>query len=107
MPKSKPARPLSKQLIERLNRTYKFHARSANGFNSTNVAVAYTTLFVTYYNFLRANMLLGYAVPILRAELGSLQTIQERWCKIIDVDRMLDAPVLDAKEPYSPSLSFA
>ena len=96
-----------KQLIERLNRTYKYHARSANGFNSKNGAVAYTTLFVTYYNFLRAHMALGYAVPIPRAELGSLETIQERWCKIIDVGRMLDAPVLDAKEPFSPSLSFA
>jgi len=41
-----------KELIERLNRTYKFHTRAAGGFNSVNGAIALTTLFVTFYNFL-------------------------------------------------------
>jgi transposase-like protein/predicted RNA-binding Zn-ribbon protein involved in translation (DUF1610 family) len=49
---SEEFRPL-KQLVERLNRTYKYHTRAACGFGSTNGAVALTTLFVTYYNFLR------------------------------------------------------
>jgi hypothetical protein len=69
--------------------------------------VAYTTLFVTHYDFLRPHTALGYAVPIPRPELGGLETIQEKWCKIIDAGRQLDAPVLDAKEHFSPSLAFA
>jgi len=53
-----------KKLIERLNRTYKFHIRCAYGFNSRNGAVALTTLFVTHYNFLRPHITLNYSVPI-------------------------------------------
>jgi hypothetical protein len=41
-----------KQLIERLNRTYKHHVRPACGFATQNGAVALTALFVTHYNFL-------------------------------------------------------
>jgi putative transposase len=37
-----------KQLIERFNRTYKYHVRSACGFATRNGAVALTTLFVTF-----------------------------------------------------------
>ncbi|GAH87408.1 unnamed protein product, partial [marine sediment metagenome] len=53
-----------KELIERFNRTYKFHTRAACGFNSKNGAVALTTLFVTHYNFLRPHISLNYSVPI-------------------------------------------
>jgi hypothetical protein len=49
-----------KQLIERLNCTYKYHVRSACGFATRNGAVALTTLFVTFYNFLRPHMALHY-----------------------------------------------
>ena len=80
-----------KQIIERLNRTYKHHIRAANGFKSTNGAVALTTLFVTHYNFLRAHMALAYKVPIPITEIGMLDTIQAKWCKIIEMARQ-DAP---------------
>ena len=46
-PFSQQYRPF-KQLIERLNRTYKYHVRSACGFATRNGAVALTTLFVTF-----------------------------------------------------------
>ena len=49
---SKELRPF-KQIIERLNRTYKFHTRPRAGFKSFAGAVNLTTLFVAYYNFLR------------------------------------------------------
>ena len=72
-----------KQIIERLNRTYKFHTRAACGFNSTNGATALTTLFVTYYNFLRPHTSLGYKTPIPLEELKSIPTLQGRWAKIL------------------------
>ena len=49
-----------KELMERLNRTYKFHTRAAGGFNSANGVIALTVLFVTYYNFLRPHISLNY-----------------------------------------------
>jgi len=72
-----------KQLIERLNRTYKFHVRSANGFTSKNGAVALTTLFVTFYNFLRPHMSLKYRTPIELDFLKGIDTIQNRWAAVI------------------------
>lgn len=74
-----------KQLIERLNRTYKHHIRPAHGFNSFNGAVALTTLFVTHYNFLRPHMALGYGVPIPMSELDTTTTIQGKWAKVISM----------------------
>jgi transposase-like protein len=74
-----------KQLIERLNRTYKYHVRPATGFNSTNGAIALTTLFVTHYNFLRPHMSLDYRPPVIMPELQALPTIQARWCKILSL----------------------
>jgi transposase-like protein len=74
-----------KQLIERLNRTYKHHVRPACGFNSFNGAVALTTLFVTHYNFLRPHMALDYQPPIPIPELEAITTIQGKWAKIISM----------------------
>ena len=74
-----------KQLIERLIRTYKFHTRTACGFNSTEGAIALTTLFVTHYNFLRPHTSLGYSVPIPLKELKDIKTIQGKWAKILEM----------------------
>jgi putative transposase len=74
-----------KQLVERLNRTYKYHVRPACGFNSFNGAVALTTLFVTHYNFLRPHMSLDYQVPIPMTELETITTVQGKWAKIISM----------------------
>lgn len=79
-----------KQIVERLNRTYKFHIRPAAGFKSTNGAIALTTLFVTHYNFLRPHIALRYKVPIPLTELKSINTIQGKWCRIIDLARSMD-----------------
>ncbi len=72
-----------KQLIERLNRTYKFHMRAAHGFASKNGAVALTTLFVTFYNFLRPHMSLNYNVPVPLDFLNGIDTLQGRWATLI------------------------
>jgi putative transposase len=72
-----------KELIERLIRTYKFHARAAGGFNSVNGAVTLTTLFVIYYNFLRPHTSLNYSVPVPLESLKGIDTLQGKWAKII------------------------
>jgi transposase-like protein len=74
-----------KQLVERLNRTYKYHVRPAAGFNSINGVVALTTLFVTHYNFLRPHMSLGYSPPVQLPELQAISTIQGKWTKILSL----------------------
>lgn len=74
-----------KQLIERLNRTYKFHTRAANGFKSKNGAVALTTLFVTYYNFIRPHFSLNFSTPIQLDALKGINTIQAKWAKILNL----------------------
>ena len=73
-----------KQLIERLNRTYKHHVRPACGFVTQNGALALTTLFVTHYNFLRPHSALGYRVPVPLPELNSVTTLQGKWNKILE-----------------------
>ena len=74
-----------KQLIERLNRTYKFHARAACGFKNKNGAVSLTTLFATYYNFFRPHSALNYKPPIQLENLQGIDTLQGKWAKILSM----------------------
>jgi len=74
-----------KQIIERLNRTYKYHIQPANGFNSFNGAVSKTVLFVTYYNFIRPHKSLKYQSPIKLSQLNGIDTIQGKWAKVISL----------------------
>ncbi|MEA2046424.1 MAG: DDE-type integrase/transposase/recombinase [Euryarchaeota archaeon] len=53
-----------KQLVERLNRTYKFHTRPRAGFKSFDGAAALTTLFVAFYNFMRPHGSLKGNTPV-------------------------------------------
>lgn len=72
-----------KQIIERLNRTYKFHIHAANGFNSLNGLVVLTTLFVTYYNFFRPHSSLKGKAPIQLPGIDTAPTIQDKWAYIL------------------------
>ena len=72
-----------KQIIERLNRTYKHHVKPSAGFNSRNGAMALTTLFVTHYNFLRPHSALNHKTPVQIPELDNIDTIQARWINIL------------------------
>jgi transposase-like protein len=74
-----------KQIIERLNRTYKYHIKPSHGFNNSNGAISLTTLFVTYYNFLRPHMSLNYKTPIQMPELKDVSTLQGKWAKILSL----------------------
>lgn len=73
-----------KQLIERLNRTYKFHTRAANGFSNKKGVIALTTLFVTYYNFFRPHSSLNYESPIPRDDLIRIPTLQGKWAQVLN-----------------------
>lgn len=84
-----------KQLIERLNRTYKFHVRPASGFNSQKGAIALTILFVTHYNFLRDHIALKYNTPVQLDFLKQHKTIQAQWAEILNKGFELE-PTLQA-----------
>ncbi len=66
---SKEYRPF-KQMIERLNRTYKASYRSTNGFDNIDGANYDLALWVAYYNFLRPHKHAGYKV------LNEVETLQ-------------------------------
>ncbi len=74
-----------KQLIERLNRTFKHHVKPSHGFNSDNGALALITLFVTHYNFLRPHMSLDYQTPVVLPDLEGIATTQGKWAKILSL----------------------
>jgi putative transposase len=74
-----------KQLIERLNRTFKHHVKPSHGFNSLHGALALVTLFVTHYNFLRPHMSLNYRVPIQLTQLEGITTLQGKWAKVLSL----------------------
>ncbi|WP_176717354.1 DDE-type integrase/transposase/recombinase [Vulcanibacillus modesticaldus] len=85
-PVSKEYRPL-KQIIERLNRTFKGNYRATNGFNSDEGSVSFVTLFVAYFNFLRPHAALEKRVPVVIPELASLPHMPARWSKLIELSQ--------------------
>lgn len=82
-----------KQIIERLNRTYRFHTRAACGFKDRDGALALTVLFVTHYNHLRPHSSLHYNCPVPIKDLNEIRTLQGRWGKILHMAAEL--PPLD------------
>lgn len=73
-----------KQLVERLNRTYKYHTRPRAGFKSFSGAVALTTLFVAYYNFMRPHMALNDQVPVKLDCLNPSMLMPEAWVTLLN-----------------------
>ncbi|MED4351107.1 DDE-type integrase/transposase/recombinase [Schinkia azotoformans] len=83
-PVSTEYRPL-KQIIERLNRTFKGNYRSTHGFGSEQGSVAFVILFVAYFNFLRPHSALDGKVPVVNPELEKIANMPARWTKLIDL----------------------
>jgi transposase-like protein len=83
-PVSKEHRPL-KQIIERLNRTFKGNYRPTHGFGSEDGSVSFVTLFVAYFNFLRPHSALENRVPVIIPELQDMPHMPARWTKLIDL----------------------
>ena len=81
-PVSEEYRPL-KQIIERLNRTFKGNYRATTGFGSQAGSVSYVTLFTAYFNFLRPHASLEYQVPVVIPELEKQPHMPARWTKLL------------------------
>ena len=82
-PISKEYRPL-KQIVERLNRTFKREYKNKYGFNSSAGSEAFTTLFVAYFNFLRPHSALeDKRVPVIIPELINISNMPGKWIALI------------------------
>lgn len=75
---SKEYRPF-KQMIERLNRTYKASYRQTNGFDNINGANYNLALWVAYYNFLRPHKHAGYKVLNELEMLQNADNMPAKW----------------------------
>lgn len=82
-------RPL-KQIIERLNRTFKGNYKPLGGFNSDAGPIAQVTLFTTYFNFLRPHSKLEKKrVPVLLPELNGCEDMPQKWIKLMTMSEQL------------------
>jgi len=72
-----------KQLVERLNRTYKFHTRPRAGFKDFDGVVALTTLFVAFYNFMRPHGHLKDNPPIPLPCLQGERLYPKMWVELL------------------------
>ena len=68
-----------KQIVERLNRTYKYHTRPRNGFKTFDGAVCLTVLFVAFYNFMRPHSALNGGVPVELESLKGIELYPRMW----------------------------
>ena len=74
-----------KQLVERLNRTYKYHTRPRAGFKTFDGAVALTTLFIAFYNFMRPHSALKKrSTPVNLESLRASHLMPEKWVTLIE-----------------------
>ena len=75
---SKEFRPY-KQMIERLNRTYKASYRPTNGFDGYDGANYNLALWVAYYNFLRPHKLHHYRPPVDDPSIKNIDSMPGKW----------------------------
>lgn len=73
-----------KQLVERLNRTYKYHTRPRAGFKTFDGAVALTTLFVAFYNFMRPHSALKQSTPFSIDAIKNQPLMPDKWVALIE-----------------------
>lgn len=76
-----------KQIIERLNRTFKGNYRTTTGFGSADGSVAFVTVFVAYFNFRRPHSAIEGRIPVVLKELESKPNMPARWCALIDLSQ--------------------
>ena len=82
---SKEYRPL-KQIIERLNRTYKGHYRGTHGFKSQNGARAHIACFTACFNFLRPHQALDNEVPVRIPYVhDGVDNMPDKWIRLLNL----------------------
>ena len=78
-----------KQIIERLNRTFKFSYKVTNGYGSDDGASTHLVLFVAYYNFLRPHSY-SYWQPLNKVkELESVELMSAKWQVLIELSQQI------------------
>lgn len=78
-----------KQIIERLNRTFKFSYQVTNGYGSGEGSDTHVALFVAYYNFLRPHSY-SYWQPLNSIpELEAIDGMPAKWQKLIELSQQL------------------
>jgi transposase-like protein len=94
-PVSTEYRPL-KQIIERLNRTFKYNYKPTCGYGSADGSIAHVNLFTAYFNFLRPHSAINYSTPVVIPELEALPHMPARWTKLIALSQSF---IIDKKIP--------
>ena len=79
---SKEFRPY-KQMIERLNRTYKASYRPTNGFDNYDGANYDLALWVAYYNFLRPHKQHRFQPPVRNDVIANGENMPGKWQLLI------------------------
>lgn len=78
-----------KQIIERLNRTFKFSYKVTNGYGSEDGASTHLVLFVAYYNFLRPHSY-NYWRPLnTTPELDKAENMPAKWITLIELSQKI------------------
>ena len=78
-----------KQIIERLNRTFKSSYKITNGYGSDDGASTHLVLFVAYYNFLRPHSY-TYWKPLNEvSELEKAELMPAKWQLLIELSQQL------------------
>lgn len=78
-----------KQIIERLNRTFKFSYQVTNGYGSGEGSNTHVALFVAYYNFLRPHSYTYWQPLNSITELESISNMPGKWQKLIEISQKL------------------
>lgn len=78
-----------KQIIERLNRTFKSSYRVTNGYGSEEGSNTHVSLFVAYYNFLRPHTYTYWKPLNSIPELEKISTMPGKWQKLIQLSQQL------------------
>lgn len=78
-----------KQIIERLNRTFKFSYKVSNGYGSDTGANTDLVLFVAYYNFLRPHSYTYWQPLNSVPELEKIELMPAKWQVLIQLSQKL------------------
>ena len=89
-----------KQMIERLNRTYKASYRPTNGFNNIDGANYDLALWVTYYNFLRPHKYNRYKVLNEIEDLKYISNMPGKWQMLIALGQQTILDLQSGKADY-------